>query len=62
MNGHYSVITNFGCHWTCPYCIVRETGFYRALRDAWLRGYMTTIEAWAEFYVFVAHFHRHYLL
>lgn len=50
MNGHYSVITNFGCHWTCPYCIVRET------------GYMTTIEAWAEFYVFVAHFHRHYLL
>lgn len=36
--------------------------FYRALRDAWLRGYMTTIEAWAEFYVFVAHFHRHYLL
>lgn len=26
MNGHYSVITNFGCHWTCPYCIVKKTG------------------------------------
>jgi pyruvate-formate lyase-activating enzyme len=22
----YSVITNFGCHWKCPYCIVRNTG------------------------------------
>ena len=22
----YSVITNFGCHWECPYCIVRNTG------------------------------------
>ena len=21
----YSIITNYGCHWTCPYCIVRET-------------------------------------
>lgn len=24
MNGNYSVITNFGCHWRCPYCIVRN--------------------------------------
>lgn len=26
MNKNYSLITNFGCHWTCPYCIVRENG------------------------------------
>lgn len=25
-NRNYSVITNFGCHWQCPYCIVRNTG------------------------------------
>lgn len=24
MNGNYSVITNFGCHWQCPYCIVKN--------------------------------------
>ena len=25
MNDKYlSVITNFGCHYTCPYCIVRN--------------------------------------
>lgn len=23
-NRNYSIITNFGCHWTCPYCIVRN--------------------------------------
>lgn len=23
---NYSVITNFGCHWQCPYCIVKKTG------------------------------------
>ena len=33
MNGHYSVITNFGCHWTCPYCIVRETGLNVPVTD-----------------------------
>lgn len=22
----FSVITNFGCHWACPYCIVKKTG------------------------------------
>ena len=25
-NRNYSVITNFGCHWQCPYCIVSNTG------------------------------------
>lgn len=25
-NRNYSVITNFGCHWQCPYCTVRNTG------------------------------------
>ena len=24
MDKYLSVITNFGCHWTCPYCIVRN--------------------------------------
>lgn len=24
MNKYMSIITNFGCHWKCPYCIVRE--------------------------------------
>lgn len=24
---YYSVITNFGCHWTCPYCIVKKEQF-----------------------------------
>lgn len=33
MNGHYSVITNFGCHWTCPYCIVRKTGLNVPVTD-----------------------------
>lgn len=23
-----SIITNFGCHYTCPYCVVKETGIY----------------------------------
>lgn len=26
MDKYLSVITNFGCHWECPYCIVRENG------------------------------------
>lgn len=25
-NHSYSIITNFGCHWQCPYCIVKNTG------------------------------------
>lgn len=33
MNGHYSVITNFGCHWTCPYCIVKKTGLNVPVTD-----------------------------
>ena len=33
MNGHYSVITNFGCRWTCPYCIVRKTGLNVPVTD-----------------------------
>lgn len=24
MDKYLSVITNFGCHWTCPYCIVKN--------------------------------------
>lgn len=24
MNKYLSIITNFGCHYTCPYCIVKE--------------------------------------
>lgn len=26
MNKNYSILTNFGCHWRCPYCIVKKTG------------------------------------
>jgi hypothetical protein len=26
MDKYLSVITNFGCHGKCPYCIVRENG------------------------------------
>lgn len=26
MNKYLSIITNFGCHYTCPYCIVKNTG------------------------------------
>lgn len=26
MDKYLSVITNFGCHGRCPYCIVRENG------------------------------------
>ena len=26
MNGNYSIITNFGCHYKCPYCIVKKAG------------------------------------
>lgn len=25
-NTSYSVITNFGCHYQCPYCITKQTG------------------------------------
>ena len=25
-NRNYSVITNFGCHFKCPYCITKQTG------------------------------------
>lgn len=25
-NSNYSVITNFGCHYQCPYCITKQTG------------------------------------
>ncbi|AHL18890.1 radical SAM domain-containing protein [Listeria phage LP-032] len=24
MTSNYSILTNFGCHWTCPYCIVKN--------------------------------------
>lgn len=26
MSIHLSIITNFGCHFTCPYCITKKTG------------------------------------
>lgn len=26
MDSYLSIITNFGCHYTCPYCIVKENG------------------------------------
>lgn len=26
MDKYLSIITNFGCHGKCPYCIVRENG------------------------------------
>lgn len=26
MDKYLSVITNFGCHYTCPYCVVKKTG------------------------------------
>lgn len=26
MDKYLSVLTNFGCHYTCPYCIVKNTG------------------------------------
>ena len=26
INKYLSIITNFGCHYTCPYCIVKNTG------------------------------------
>lgn len=26
MEKYLSIITNFGCHGKCPYCIVRENG------------------------------------
>lgn len=28
MDKYLSVITNFGCHYTCPYCIVRENNLH----------------------------------
>ncbi|EAV9834824.1 hypothetical protein FFB69_08085 [Listeria monocytogenes] len=24
MASNYSILTNFGCHWTCPYCVVKN--------------------------------------
>lgn len=30
MDKYLSVITNFGCHGRCPYCIVRENGIKSA--------------------------------
>ncbi|AGI11592.1 hypothetical protein [Listeria phage LP-KV022] len=24
MTSNYSILTNFGCHWTCPYYIVND--------------------------------------
>lgn len=28
MDKYLSIITNFGCHYTCPYCIVRENNLH----------------------------------
>ena len=27
-NRYLSIITNFGCHYTCPYCIVKENNLH----------------------------------
>ena len=26
MDKYLSIITNFGCHYTCPYCITKQSG------------------------------------
>lgn len=33
-NRNYSVITNFGCHYKCPYCITKQTGMHLPETDA----------------------------
>ena len=33
-NTSYSVITNFGCHYQCPYCITKQTGMALPETDA----------------------------
>lgn len=33
-NCNYSVITNFGCHYQCPYCITKQTGMHLPETDA----------------------------
>lgn len=33
-NRNYSVITNFGCHYQCPYCITKQTGMALPETDA----------------------------
>ena len=33
-NCNYSVITNFGCHYKCPYCITKQTGMHLPETDA----------------------------
>lgn len=33
-NTNYSVITNFGCHYQCPYCITKQTGMALPETDA----------------------------
>lgn len=33
-NTNYSVITNFGCHYKCPYCITKQTGMHLPETDA----------------------------
>lgn len=33
-NKSYSVITNFGCHYQCPYCITKQTGMALPETDA----------------------------
>lgn len=34
LNTNYSVITNFGCHYKCPYCITKQTGMHLPETDA----------------------------
>lgn len=46
LNTNYSVITNFGCHYKCPYCITKQTGMHLPETDALavsrtLRGLLT---------------------
>lgn len=28
MNKYMSIITNFGCHYKCPYCVVKENNLH----------------------------------
>lgn len=46
LNTNYSIITNFGCHYQCPYCITKQAGMHLPETDALdvsrtLRGLLT---------------------
>ena len=33
MDKYLSIITNFGCHYKCPYCIVKENNLYEEEKE-----------------------------